>query len=95
MIQQTSLDAFKQVEITQSQRIVYNLLNRYSNLTNSEIAVFLEWSINRVTPRVNELVKLGKVEQSTIRECECAWCQRNIIKNVKPAHKKAIGWRVV
>ena len=71
MIQDTSLLAFKQdVQPTlgERQRQVLTALGDQS-LTNNELAHALGWEINRVTPRMNELVKLGKVELDKRRPC--------------------------
>lgn len=39
------------------------------DLTNAELARALEWSINRVTPRVHELRQSGILEESQRRRC--------------------------
>ena len=39
-------------------------------LTNSELAAHLDWSINRVTPRVFELRKKGLISRSSMRPCK-------------------------
>lgn len=45
------------------------LLVNPQGMTNAEIARALEWTINRVTPRTNELVKLGAVVDAGTRSC--------------------------
>ncbi len=40
------------------------------DLSNSELGVALGWTINRVTPRVSELRKLGILEESCVRTCQ-------------------------
>ena len=100
MIQQTSLDCYLQVQedktaLAQSQQTVYDLIKRYDNLTDSEISIMLQWRINRVTPRRNELVKKGLNQQDTLRECNCLWCDRNRKKGTAPAHRRGIAWKVI
>ena len=51
------------------QAIVFNIIRSYSGLTNMEIANLLGWSINRVTPRVFELRKMGTVKALEKRKC--------------------------
>ena len=51
------------------QRVVYKALNESLNLTNSELAVELDWPINTVTPRVNELRKKNLVVEAGKRIC--------------------------
>jgi DNA-binding MarR family transcriptional regulator len=60
--QQTSIDAYYSIDdLGSRQKFVLELIRHYGNMTNREIASRLGWEINRVTPRVNELVKLGFV----------------------------------
>lgn len=40
-----------------------------ADMTNAELAQVLKWPINTVTPRTNELVKKGKLRESTRRRC--------------------------
>jgi Transglycosylase SLT domain len=49
---------------------VLSAFRRRERFTNLELARFLEWEINTVTPRVNELVKKGVLEEHCKRECE-------------------------
>ncbi len=52
------------------QQTVYNLLRRYpGGLSNMEIAHYLGWSVNRVTPRVFELRQKGLVRPGPRRPC--------------------------
>ena len=66
-VQQTSLDAFLQLQAfnkpSMNQIIILDLLKKLNGqpVSNLDIANMLGWSINRVTPRVNELVKMGKI----------------------------------
>lgn len=61
MIQQTSLDAYNSVSINEAQRRVHDIIIHLGPLTDKEIAQHLQWSINRVTPRRGELVRMGLV----------------------------------
>ena len=100
MIQQTSLDCYIEVQedktaLAQSQQTVYDLIKRYDNLTDSEIASILNWGINRVTPRRNELVKMGVISKYHIRPCYCSLCVGNVEMGISPAHRAAIAWRCI
>lgn len=48
----------------QKQALVLKAIKSYNGLTFFELVKILEWPINRVTPRVNELVKIGLVKDS-------------------------------
>lgn len=73
MIQSTSLEIFlKKVypSLTVRQRPVLHFLrNASAALTNTEIADALQLPINHITPRTNELVKLGLVLEAGRRRC--------------------------
>jgi len=74
-IQETSKQAyFSEVLPTLSDRHqkVLEVLSTVSDATNNELSKMLAWEINRVTPRVNEMVNLEKplVEQSQKRDCK-------------------------
>lgn len=85
MIQETSQLAFQEVLPTLSDRHqkVLQVLSTVPDATNSELSRMLGWEINRVTPRVNELVNLEKplIEQARKRSC-------------KITGRTAIAWRV-
>lgn len=81
-VQQTSIYSFiNEVKPTlgERQRIVYEVLKTGNNFTNQEVADYLGFQINTVTPRMNELVKIGVVQLSEKRKCKqtgrncCAW----------------------
>lgn len=66
MIRQTSLDAYLQLvqenKLNANETIIHDLLmENPCGLSNFKIADILGWSINRVTGRVNSLVKKGRV----------------------------------
>ena len=79
-IQQTSLFAFyNEVKPTlgHRQKVIYEAFGTRENFTNSEMSAYLNWPINTVVPRVNELRKVGLVRQSGIRTCKVTG--RNVI----------------
>lgn len=83
-VAQTSLDAFNSYEckIKPSQSMVYEELKVLQSATNLEVARALMWDINLVTPRMNELVKLGLVVQDCTRSCTISG-------------RKAIAWKTI
>ena len=72
MITETSQKAFNDIlpSIGNRQNAVLGALESLKEATNSEIARHLEWSINTVTPRTNELVKKGLVISVGKRPCK-------------------------
>lgn len=66
MIQSTSLEAFRVLEpnLGHHQETVLTVINSHPDMCNKEIASFLMWSINCVTPRVKELRDKGLVYHS-------------------------------
>jgi DNA-binding Lrp family transcriptional regulator len=72
----TSLEAYYTKvlpHLAWSQAQIYKMLldatNKGFDMTNMELAKALNWSINRVTPRVLELRKMGIVVLSCKRKC--------------------------
>ena len=63
MIQETSLEAYRalQPELGSMQNMIYNILKTYPGLSNLDISRIIKKPINSVTPRVNELRKMGLV----------------------------------
>lgn len=63
IIQQTSLLAYKEIraKVGGKQAKVLEALTQLRVATDKELACFLQWPINCVTPRRNELVKMGQV----------------------------------
>lgn len=63
-VAQTSKEAFAKIqpELNGRRLEVFDELVARGRASNQTLAYSLKWSINRVTPRINELVKLGKVE---------------------------------
>jgi len=72
MITQTSLQSYYNEvlpNIGKNQQIILETLKSMSSASNMMIADKLGWSINRVTPRINELRKLGLVVEFKIDYC--------------------------
>ena len=85
MIQDTSRHAYKYDALPtlgERQLLVYNELLKADNLTNLEMAKRLGIEINTVTPRTNELVKLGLVTEDCKRVCRISG-------------RTAIAWRAI
>ena len=61
MMQQTSIDAYREImtKLGPRQQIVYDQMQVSGPCTNQKMADLLGWEINQITPRMNELVKLG------------------------------------
>ena len=68
----TSLMAYDKVleSLGQRQRVILNGLKKYGPTTNKELSKCLGIEINKVTPRVQELRKLGMVQLSGNRRVE-------------------------
>lgn len=87
MIQPTSTAAYRELKIGPRQRLVYHALEEYGSghsgiaVTNLEISTWKKIPINQVTPRMNELVKMGYVVKSHVRRCSVSG-------------RMAIAWRV-
>lgn len=85
MMQETSLAAYRsEVEPTLSERqsLVFAALGKAGPMTNCELAEYLGWRINTVTPRTNELVKIGRATRDCQRPCRITG-------------RTAIAWRAV
>lgn len=84
-VAQTSLSAYHNViapTLGERQKEVLDSLRELKEATNAEIAGKCILPINCVTPRVNELRKLGLVEKAATRRCR------------RTGHT-AIAWKVV
>jgi len=67
--QETSREAFYSLEDLGGKQLrVYESLKE-GYLNNTMVAKLLGWSINRVTPRMNELAKAGFVEEKMRIPC--------------------------
>lgn len=59
-IAETSRSAYKSIkDLGDKQRVVYEAIKTLGRATNEEIATYLNWPIQSVTGRVNELNKYG------------------------------------
>lgn len=70
-VRDTSLLAYQELEpvLGIRQQTVYAMLQAGCSMTNMELARALGWSINRVTPRIFELRRLGFVIVKEKRLC--------------------------
>jgi len=60
----TSLDAFIELEpmyLGRKQKAVLGFIRRYGPINNRELSVVTGWPINTITPRVQELRRMGFV----------------------------------
>lgn len=78
--QDTSREAYKNLkDLNEKQQIVYEIIRVHGPMTNMMIAEMLGWTINRVTPRTNELVNIYELVIETERklcivtEASCIW----------------------
>lgn len=64
MVSDTSRAAYKAIEndLSRRQQEVLETLEHLGEASNKKIADYLGWEINRVTGRVNELAKKGRVK---------------------------------
>ena len=70
-MKQTSLDAYENVNLGLNQTFVLNTIKKFNYpLSDRNIANHLGWTINRVTGRRNELVKLGLIESAGTQKNE-------------------------
>ena len=71
MMQETSLEAWTslQPKLQTRREQVMVAISFLGSATNMEIAEHLGWSINRVTPRVNELLADGRLYIVLTRPC--------------------------
>jgi DNA-binding MarR family transcriptional regulator len=87
----TSKEAYASIvsSLGEKQRIVLSALGELGIANNRAIAHQLGWEINRVTGRVNELRKLGRVELAytnkdvTGKRTKC-WRVKNPVDNQVP-----------
>lgn len=72
MIQDTSREAFHDIQpqLGQRQKEVLDAFYEHGPMTNTELSRKIGLPINMITPRTNELVKLGYVKQSHRRPCK-------------------------
>jgi len=63
-VTETSMTAFKKINLGQRQIAVHLALKTLTRATDLEIAEYLGKPINEITPRRNELVKLGYAKEN-------------------------------
>ena len=82
-VRQTSIEAYSRIkkELGKRQQEVYDGFLGNGTCTNLELSRSLGIPINQITPRTNELVKLGFVAEVEKRVCGVSG-------------RKAISWRV-
>lgn len=91
VISHTSREAYASLlpKISEKQQLVLDALGELGIANNRAIAHQLGWEINRVTGRVNELRKLGRVELAytnkdvTGKRTKC-WRVKNPVDNQVP-----------
>lgn len=63
-VRNTSVEAYRSLNnLGERQRGVFGAIKDLKIACNSEIAVYLDMPINQITPRTNELVEAGLVEE--------------------------------
>jgi succinate dehydrogenase flavin-adding protein (antitoxin of CptAB toxin-antitoxin module) len=85
-VRDTSLDAYfgevlEKLGECQSRVLDVFYENPDRDFTNMELAQYLGWSVNRVTPRVYELREMGLLTLSRVRPC-------------RVTGRRAMAWRV-
>lgn len=61
----TAIQSFYSIKnLPEKRRIVYEAIEHLGEACNLDIAYYLKIPINRVTPRTNELVKIGLVVEA-------------------------------
>ena len=82
-VQQTSLESFHDIkkELGKRQQYVLDGFEGNGSCTNLELSRMLGLPINQITPRTNELVKMGLVVEDRKRSCDVSG-------------RKAIAWRI-
>lgn len=70
-VRDTSLDAYQSIrhQLGEKQQQVLSVFSPVNTFTNMELAQYLGWSINRVTPRVYELREKGLLKEDEKRIC--------------------------
>ena len=82
-MQQTSIESYQYVkkDLGERQQAIYDGFTGNGSCTNLEISKLMSIPINSVTPRTNELVKMGLLIEDCKRECSISG-------------RKAISWKV-
>lgn len=81
-MEDTSLTAFEavQADLSDKQYVVFCALRDLGEATNQELADYLKWGINRVTPRIFELREKGRVILAAARACKVTGRSANVWK---------------
>ena len=80
-VAQTSLQAYASIKnLGLNQRIVLAAIKQHPLSSNEDIAAVLGWTINRVTPRTNELraaglVRIGGTKRSRVTGMKVQWME--------------------
>ena len=82
LVRQTSLEAYSRIkkELGSRQQEIFDCFEGNGSCTNLEVSKMIGVPINCVTPRTNELVKLGLVIEDEKRNCNVSG-------------RKSISWR--
>ena len=64
-MQETSIEAYNSIQVSlgKRQKNVHDMIKKNGSVTNRELSTLLQMPINQITPRTNELVKMGLVIQ--------------------------------
>ena len=83
LARQTSIESYSRIkkELGKRQQYVYDGFVGNGSCTNLELSRMLGLPINQITPRTNELVKMGLVVEDRKRSCDVSG-------------RKAIAWRI-
>ena len=82
MAHENSRLAYAQIadSLSQSRRAVYEMIARHGLVTRQEISDFLGWEINKVTPRVCELLDKGQIIEAG---SESVWTGRRYSRRAR------------
>ena len=65
MIQETQREAYHSIENKeQKQELVFRAIKSYNGLTLFELVKILDWPVNRISGRISDLTKQGKIKDS-------------------------------
>ena len=86
-IRETSTDSYNIIKHTigKRQKVVLLAFLEHGAVTNLEISTWKQIPINQVTPRTNELVKMGYMTESEKRECSISG--RNVFTWIRTKKK--------
>lgn len=62
MIQQTSIEAYKEVELAQNQMMILSCFDKHGDLSTDDVKAILGWEKCSITPRILELRNMGLLE---------------------------------